>query len=928
MRRLKLDVLGVGEVRWTGVGSVELPEGGCFIYSGGQEHKHGVGVLLNKHAEGCLAGFYAVSERVILIRLKGKPFDVCIIQVYAPTCDYSDEEVEGFYGDVAKAKHQCKPHDIVLILGDLNAKVGRGRFGEIVGPYGVGERNERGDKWVEWCVENELVILNTWFRHHPRKLWTWRSPGDHYRNQIDYITINKRFRNIVTNARTYPGADCNSDHAPVVVDIRLKLKKPKKKKRKTKINVKMLNDSALQSIYSVTVRNKYDAMMSLEEGTEAVAADKQYSAFKEAIDTANREILPKVAREPKRPWMTDQILNMMDERRMSKSTDITKYKDLNRKIHRECLRARIAWMTERCEEIEELEKTDMQQMYSKVKEIKGRKQRYKNNISIKKADSTVAMEIEDVKERWSEYIEDLFRDQRPDSLNLSLNDEGPGIMNEEVRLAVKSMKKGKAVGEDGVALEMIIALGDFGIEELTKLFNRIYNTGNFVKCMCESVFIALPKVEGTLECGKHRTISIISQVTKIMLRVILKRIRSKIRPEISEEQFGFVSGKGTRNAIFCLRTLSERCIEIQKSLYICFIDYEKAFDKVKHGELLRVLRDLHLDGRDLRLIENLYWNQTAAVRVGDELTEWQEIRRGVRQGCVLSPDLFNIYSEMIMRELEGLEGVRVGGRNITNIRYADDTALIADSETKMQSLVNTLVIESQRRGLKVNFSKTKVMVVRKGSEQIDARITIDGSNLEQVNSFSYLGSILTEEGRCEKEIKTRISIAKDSFNKIRNLVTNQSISVGLRIRFVKAYAWSTFLYGCEAWNINKAMEKRIEALEMWFYRRIMRISWVDHVSNERVLQRAGARREMLTSIRKRQLRFLGHVMREEQLESVCLMGKVDGRRGRGRPRIKFVDGLARVVGGNLSPARMLQLTRSRLEWRRMIDNVPWDTSLR
>ena len=122
---------------------------------------------------------------------------------------------------------------------------------------------------------------------------------------------------------------------------------------------------------------------------------------------------------------------------------------------------------------------------------------------------------------------------------------------------------------------MIIALGDFGIHELMKLFNRIYNTGNFVKCMCESVFIALSKVEGTLECGKHRTISIISQVTKIMLRVILKRIRSKIRPEISEEQFGFVPGKGTRNAIFCLRTLPERCIEMQKSLYICFIDYEK-----------------------------------------------------------------------------------------------------------------------------------------------------------------------------------------------------------------------------------------------------------------------------------------------------------------------------------------------------------------
>ena len=112
--------------------------------------------------------------------------------------------------------------------------------------------------------------------------------------------------------------------------------------------------------------------MSIEEGTEAEVADKHYGALKEAIDTANREILPKTAREAKRPWMTDHILNMMDERRMCKSTDPAKYKDIKRNIPRECLRARTEWMTARCEEIEDLEKTDMQQTYSKVKVTKGR----------------------------------------------------------------------------------------------------------------------------------------------------------------------------------------------------------------------------------------------------------------------------------------------------------------------------------------------------------------------------------------------------------------------------------------------------------------------------------------------------------------------------------------------------------------------------
>ena len=205
----------------------------------------------------------------------------------------------------------------------------------------------------------------------------------------------------------------------------------------------------------------------------------------------------------------------------------------------------------------------------------------------------------------------------------------------------------------------------------------------------------------------------------------------------------------------------------------------------------------------------------------------------MRQGCVLSPDLFNIYSEMIMRTVEDLEGIKIGGRNLTNIRYADDTALIADSESKLQALVDCLVRESSVKGLSVNITKTQVMVISKSETQETANITIEGKRLEQVSRFSYLGSIITQNGRCDEDIKTRIIIAKEAFNKVKNLVTNTSISVRLRQRFVKAYAWSTFLYGSEAWNISKVMERRIEALEMWLYRRMLKIPW-DHISNEQV----------------------------------------------------------------------------------------------
>ena len=125
----------------------------------------------------------------------------------------------------------------------------------------------------------------------------------------------------------------------------------------------------------------------------------------------------------------------------------------------------------------------------------------------------------------------------------------------------------------------------------------------------------------------------------------------------------------------------------QTDLYLCFIDYSKAFDKVRHEKLFNILEHLDIDGKDLRVIRNLYWDQSAAVRIGGELSEYTLIKRGVRQGCVMSPDLFNIYSEMILRNLENYPGVKINGENINNIRYADDTVLIADSEENLQRLL-------------------------------------------------------------------------------------------------------------------------------------------------------------------------------------------------------------------------------------------------
>ena len=209
---------------------------------------------------GSLMGYWAISDRVIVVKLSGKSFNINIVQVYAPTSNSDDNELETFYEDVNKALRQCKSQEIVVVMGDLTAKVGQGTYSDVVGPHGLGKRNERGNTWVQWCEANGQVICNTFFKHHPRRLWTWKSPDDRTKNQIDYITISKRFRKSITQVKGYPGADCKSDHVLLVATFHLKLKKVRFVRPPPKWCTNLLRDKEVKEQYQETVFDKFSAM--------------------------------------------------------------------------------------------------------------------------------------------------------------------------------------------------------------------------------------------------------------------------------------------------------------------------------------------------------------------------------------------------------------------------------------------------------------------------------------------------------------------------------------------------------------------------------------------------------------------------------------------------------------------------------------------
>ena len=237
--------------------------------------------------------------------------------------------------------------------------------------------------------------------------------------------------------------------------------------------------------------------------------------------------------------------------------------------------------------------------------------------------------------------------------------------------------------------------------------------------------IPLKKKANALECGDHRTISLISHASKILLKLLTRRIEAKAKDLISLNQFGFRKGCGTRDAIGVMRVLCERSLEHGNEVYICFVDFEKAFDRVNWVKMLRVLKSLQVDWRDRRMIYQLYMRQEAVVRIADGESEPGIIGRGVRQGCPLSPLLFSIYAEMMMAEaLEGAEeGIRVGGEIVADVRFADDQGMVASSQAELQTLMDRLNESAKEYDMKINVKKTKTMVVsKKGGGTVDIMI--------------------------------------------------------------------------------------------------------------------------------------------------------------------------------------------------------------
>ena len=310
------------------------------------------------------------------------------------------------------------------------------------------------------------------------------------------------------------------------------------------------------------------------------------------------------------------------------------------------------------------------------------------------------------------------------------------------------------------------------------------------------------------------------------------------------------------------------------------------------------------------------------MKVSNDTSDYKKIKRSVRQGCVLSSDLFNIYSEMILRELEDIKGMKIGGYNCHNLRYADDTVLIASSEEVLQRMTHVISKESLKMGLSFNAKKSECMSISKNKNPSPCKVHTDGDSMKQVERFNYLGFTITSNRRCDEEIKKRITFAKQAFQKMSPVLKNRAIAIHTKTRILKCDVHSVLLCGSKCWIINKEMEKRLEATEMWFLRRILGVLWTARESNKSVMRRIKWNRCLLNTIRNRQLKFLGHVIRKGCLEHQVLSGKICGKRDKGRQRMKYLESINLwIEKQGYKKIDFLHAARARRKWRVMVADV-------
>ncbi|KAK3560563.1 hypothetical protein QTP86_010899 [Hemibagrus guttatus] len=484
---------------------------------------------------------------------------------------------------------------------------------------------------------------------------------------------------------------------------------------------------------------------------------------------------------------------------------------------------------------------------------------------------------------WKEYFEDLHNPtdtpsvEEPEAKDSEVDSF---ITQVEVTEVVRQLLGGKAPRVDEIRTEYLKSLDVVGLSWLTRLCNIAWRSGT------------VP----------------LDWATRVVVPVFKKGDRRSWNtgPALYPPQ-------GARGFV-----------GVAQPVHMCFVDLEKAFDRVPHGILWEVLWEYGVRGPLLRAVRSLYNRSRSLVPIASCKSDLFPVHVGPQQGCPLSPVLFIVFMDRISRRSQGLEGVRFGDHRISSMIFADDVVLLASSSLDLQHALGCFAAECEAAGMRVSTSKSEAMVLDR--KKVACTLQVGGEVLPQVEEFKYLGILFTSEGRMDREIDRRIGAAAAVMRSMyRSVVVKKELSRKAKLLIYQSIYVPTLTYGHELWVMTERVRSRIQAAEMSFLRRVAGRSLRDRLRSSVTREELGVE-PLLLHIERGQLRWLGHLFRMPpgRLPGEVFRACPTGKRPRGRPRTRWRDYVSRLAWERLGvpPEELEEVSGEREVWASLLRLLP------
>ncbi|EYB84936.1 hypothetical protein Y032_0307g2033 [Ancylostoma ceylanicum] len=640
MKRRRIHVLCLQETRWKGSKAREIGDGIKLFYHGLEAKRNGVAIAVSGPLKEHVSSVNRVSDRIISLRIATKDGFWTVVSVYAPQCGCTEADKEAFYEELDDVIRSAPEGDYVTVAGDFNGHVGQDRqgFERVHGGIGFGRGNQEGERIIERAEAHDLAIASTFFIKRESQKITYCSGGR--QSEIDHILVRRQFLKTVKDVKTIPGEEIAGQHRPVVADVCIALPKQTKAVREPRIRWWKLTGETQK-----TFREKI-AAVGLPDPCGLI--DPVWASAASTILTCARDTLGETKggrRGDRATWFWNEDVQKMVEAKKdaykawqkTKSLSmLAEYKIKKKEAKAAVARAKNAAMDEL---YDKLESSQAEKHVFRLAKARRRASLDVTEVrAVKNEDGEVLRDAVAVKERWRAYFEQLLNEEFSRKERNSAEPVAGPIQPwtvDEVRMAMKKMKAGKASGPDGIPVEAWRSLGELGVRWLTMFFNNITRSEKIPEAWKDSIIVPIFKRKGdAMNCVNYRGIKLIAHTMKIYKRLLDMRLKDMV--EIASDQFGFVPERSTIDAIFIARQVMETYREKNKPCHLVFLDLEKAYDRLPRAVLWEVMRERGLPEYMVRTVQVMYDGSTARVHISHGITSKFDITVGVHQGSALS----------------------------------------------------------------------------------------------------------------------------------------------------------------------------------------------------------------------------------------------------------------------------------------------------